>query len=49
MIHFNLDIDNTLIFSTSARPFLHRRVAEAAARSGKSLNRFIKETLEHAT
>jgi len=30
-------------------PDLHRRVAEAAARSGKSLNGFIKETLEHAT
>ncbi len=30
-------------------PELHRRVAEAAARSGKSLNGFIKEALEHAT
>jgi predicted HicB family RNase H-like nuclease len=30
-------------------PDLHRRVAEAAARSGKSLNGFIKDTLEHAT
>ena len=30
-------------------PELHRRVAEAAVRAGKSLNRFIKETLEHAT
>ncbi|MFZ1108724.1 MAG: type II toxin-antitoxin system HicB family antitoxin [Rhodomicrobium sp.] len=30
-------------------PDLHRRVAEAAARSGKSLNSFIKDALEHAT
>ncbi len=30
-------------------PELHRRVAEAAVRLGKSLNGFIKETLEHAT
>jgi predicted HicB family RNase H-like nuclease len=30
-------------------PELHRRVAEAAARAGKSLNGFIKDTLEHAT
>jgi predicted HicB family RNase H-like nuclease len=30
-------------------PDLHRRVAEAAARSGKSINGFIKDTLEHAT
>jgi predicted HicB family RNase H-like nuclease len=30
-------------------PDLHRRVAAAAARSGKSLNGFIKDTLEHAT
>ena len=30
-------------------PELHRRMAEAAARAGKSLNGFIKETLEHAT
>jgi predicted HicB family RNase H-like nuclease len=30
-------------------PELHRRVAEAAAKSGKSLNSFIKEALEHAT
>jgi predicted HicB family RNase H-like nuclease len=29
-------------------PDLHRRVAEAAARSGKSLNGFIKDTLEDA-
>ena len=27
-------------------PDLHRRIAEAAARSGKSLNGFIKEALE---
>jgi len=29
-------------------PDLHRRVAEAAARSGKSLNGFIKDAIEHA-
>ena len=28
---------------------LHRRVAEAAARLGKSLNGFIRDALEHAT
>jgi len=30
-------------------PTLHRRVAEAATRSDKSLNSFINETLERAT
>ena len=36
-------------FTLRMPPELHRRVAEAAARAGKSLNGFIKETLEHAT
>jgi predicted HicB family RNase H-like nuclease len=36
-------------FTLRMPPDLHRRVAEAAARSGKSLNGFIEETLEHAT
>lgn len=36
-------------FTLRMPPDLHRRVAEAAARSGKSLNGFIKDTLEHAT
>jgi predicted HicB family RNase H-like nuclease len=30
-------------------PELHRRVAEAAARSGKSINAFVNEALEHAS
>ncbi len=36
-------------FTLRMPPDLHRRVAEAAARAGKSLNGFIKETLEHTT
>ena len=36
-------------FTLRMPPELHRRVAEAAVRAGKSLNRFIKDTLEHAT
>ena len=36
-------------FTLRMPPELHRRIAEAAARAGKSLNRFIKDTLEHAT
>ncbi len=36
-------------FTLRMPPELHRRVAQAAARAGKSLNSFIKETLEHAT
>ena len=36
-------------FTLRLPPELHRRIAEAAARTGKSLNRFIKDTLEHAT
>jgi predicted HicB family RNase H-like nuclease len=35
-------------FTLRMPPDLHRRVAEAAARSGKSLNGFIKDTLEDA-
>ncbi|MGA9547904.1 MAG: type II toxin-antitoxin system HicB family antitoxin [Rhodomicrobium sp.] len=35
-------------FTLRMPPDLHRRVAEAAARSGKSLNGFIKDTLEGA-
>ena len=35
-------------FTLRMSPDLHRRVAEAAARSGKSLNRFVNEKLEHA-
>ncbi len=36
-------------FTVRMPPELHRRIAEAAARAGKSLNRFITDTLEHAT
>jgi predicted HicB family RNase H-like nuclease len=36
-------------FTLRMPPELHRRIAEAAARAGKSLNRFIKDALEHAT
>ena len=35
-------------FTLRMPPDLHRRVAEAAARSGKSLNGFIKDALENA-
>ena len=35
-------------FTLRMPPDLHRRVAEAAARSGKSLDGFIKDTLEDA-
>jgi predicted HicB family RNase H-like nuclease len=35
-------------FTLRLPPDLHRRVAEAAARSGKSLNGFIKDTLKGA-
>ena len=35
-------------FTLRMPPTLHRRVAEFTARSGKSLNGFIKDTLENA-
>lgn len=34
-------------FTVRLSPELHRRVATAAARSGKSVNGFVAETLEH--
>ncbi|HIJ64064.1 MAG TPA: type II toxin-antitoxin system HicB family antitoxin [Rhodospirillaceae bacterium] len=34
-------------FTVRLSPELHRRIATAAARSGKSINGFVAETLEH--
>ncbi|MEO5335797.1 MAG: toxin-antitoxin system HicB family antitoxin [Magnetospirillum sp. WYHS-4] len=34
-------------FTVRIGPELHRRIADAAARKGKSLNGFVAETLEH--
>lgn len=36
-------------FTVRLSPELHRRIATAAARSGKSVNGFVVETLEHVT
>jgi predicted HicB family RNase H-like nuclease len=36
-------------FTLRVPPELHKRIAHAAASAGKSINGFIRETLEHAT